>query len=219
MQMGPFGFEIIQSYPLRVITEAVTNAVLHRDYRLQVDIQVRLFSNRVEVESPGVLPHGLTPAMMGQAGSRPRNRTLVDHLREFPSPPNLDGGEGVPMMFQTMEQGNLYPPVFMTQPELGREAVLVRLSNQAKPSAWDQVDDLLKRQASITNPDVRRILHTDNPVAASKLLKTWVDAGLLVLVDAASAKRDRRYQRPGTIQKRAPFPLPDVDGTSSGSSL
>lgn len=212
VQMGPFGFEIVQSYPKRVITEAITNAVLHRDYRLQADIQVRIFSNRIEVESPGVLPHGLTASTLLRAGSRPRNRSLVDHLREFPAPPNLDGGEGVPMMFQTMARGNLYPPIYLTHPELDREAVLVRLSNQAKPSAWDQVDHLLRGKPFITNADVRSILNTDNPIAASRLIRGWVDTGLLVVVDQTASKRDRRYRRPGTSATQ-PFLEPEgLDG-------
>lgn len=210
VQMGPYGFEIVQRYPLRVLTEAITNAVLHRDYRLQADIHIRIFANRVEVESPGLLPHGLTVANLNSAGSHPRNRALVDHLREFPQPPNLDGGEGVPMMFHTMEKGNLYPPVFVSQPEVSQEAVIVRLSNEAKPSAWDQVDELLKRQETIGNADVRRILHTDNPVAASKLLKTWVDAGLLTVADATAAKQQRRYRRPGSPSTSVPLGI-DVD--------
>ncbi len=36
--MGPLGFEIVQKYPVRVLKEAITNAVLHRDYRLPLYI-------------------------------------------------------------------------------------------------------------------------------------------------------------------------------------
>lgn len=50
--------------------------------------------------------------------------------------------------------------------------------------------------------DVKRVgknataLETDDPVRASKLLKEWVDAGLLVVVNPASAKQHRRYALP-----------------------
>ena len=38
----------------------ITNAVLHRDYSITTDIQIRIFDNRVEVESPGKLPGHVT---------------------------------------------------------------------------------------------------------------------------------------------------------------
>lgn len=102
IEKGPLGFELVQKYPLRVLEEAITNAVLHRDYRVQEDVHVRVFDGRVEIESPGRLPSAVTLGNIGVIGSRPRNRDLAAHLREFPMPPNLDAREGVPMMFATM---------------------------------------------------------------------------------------------------------------------
>jgi len=66
--------------------------------------------------SPGVLPGPVTVENLRRVGSQPRNRILVDHLREFAEPPNTDSGEGIPMMFSEMERANLYPPVFLTTP-------------------------------------------------------------------------------------------------------
>jgi ATP-dependent DNA helicase RecG len=195
VQVTPAGFELAQQYPVRVIREAITNAVLHRDYRIQADIHIRIFANRIEIESPGCFPAGVTPANLREAGSRPRNRTLVTHLREFPEPPNLDAGEGVRMMFATMEQSHLYPPVYQTEADLGREAVVVKLLNEAKVSAWDQVETWLKTHDSIGNADLRLILNTDKTVKASKMLRQWVDAGLLVRI--GTSPQNRRYRRKG----------------------
>jgi ATP-dependent DNA helicase RecG len=195
VQVGPLGFEIAQRYPVRVIQEAITNAVIHRDYHISADIHIRIFEDRIEVESPGSLPGAVTTANIGSIGSKPRNRAIVDHLREFPVPPNLDAGEGVPMMRQTMLKSDLYPPVFLNRDRSGKESVLVQLSNQARPSIWDQVEAHLERAGSIVNADVRKLLGTDNPVRASRLLKSWVDLGLLTLVDPDAPKQQRRYQR------------------------
>ena len=197
VQVGPLGFEVAQKYPVRVIQEAVTNAVIHRDYRLSADIHVRIFSDRIEVESPGLLPGPVSIGNLREIGSRPRNRVLVDHLREFPRPPNLDAGEGVRMMFRTMNQASLYPPVFLTEPELKREAVRVFLFNEARPSTWDQVADFIQRHGVIGNREVRELLRSDDPVRASRLLRAWVTRGLLVVVDPSSAKQLRRYRLAG----------------------
>lgn len=197
VQVGPLGFEIAQKYPIRVITEAITNAVIHRDYRISADIHIRVFANRIEVESPGVFPGNVTTYNIGKGGSHPRNRAIVDHLREFSSPPNLDAGEGVRMMIQTMAQSSLYPPLFVTRPYLEKEAVIVILFNELRPSTWDQVHAFLMKHGEIGNAEVRKLLHTDDPVKASRLIKSWADLGLLVVGNPDAAKQHRRYRLPG----------------------
>ena len=188
------GLEIRQRYPRRVIQEAITNAVIHRDYRLSRDIHIRVFANRIEVESPGVFPGAVTAANVREIGSHPRNRALVDHLREFPAPPNLDAGEGVRMMYQTLESEGLYPPVYQAEDELGRESVLVTLLNEARHSEWLLVEDYLKQHDTIRNVDLRRILNCPSPVKASKMLHDWVDKNLLVVANPEQGTRVRRYR-------------------------
>lgn len=99
-RMAASGFAATHVYPERVIKEAITNAVLHRDYRYGKDIQIRIFDSRIEVESPGEFPANITAATINRARSAPRNPSLVTHAREFPNPPNVDAGEGVPMMLK-----------------------------------------------------------------------------------------------------------------------
>ncbi|MEA3255186.1 MAG: helix-turn-helix domain-containing protein [Candidatus Altiarchaeota archaeon] len=57
------GFEQVNvtEYPYEAIREAVTNAVAHRDYMFSgASIRVMIFDDRIEVESPGRLPEGVT---------------------------------------------------------------------------------------------------------------------------------------------------------------
>ena len=77
-----------------MVKEAIVNAVIHRDYRLNRDIFIRIFDDRIEVESPGVFPGSITPANIGRAGSKPRNPLIAQNLREFTVAPNIDAGEG-----------------------------------------------------------------------------------------------------------------------------
>jgi ATP-dependent DNA helicase RecG len=199
VQVGPLGFEIAQQYPVRVIREAITNAVLHRDYSTPGDVHIRVFDDRIEVLSPGGLPGGVTVKNISMAGSRPRNRALVDHLRDFPAPPNLDAGEGVRMMFATMRKAKLYPPLYRVEraPDGDMEAVRVVLFNQSRPSVWEQVEAHLTNHATIGNAEVRALLQSDDPVRASRALKSWVAQGLLVVANPQDSKQRRRYALPG----------------------
>ena len=148
------GFKARYRFPERVIKEAITNAVVHRDYRLNRDIQIRIFDDRVEVESPGRLPGSLTPATIEKTGSVPRNSLLARHLREFPNPPNVDvdvdvdvdAGEGVPMMFAQMEQANLYEPLYREQLGAAVPTLLVTLLNEERPPLWVQVSDWIDQR-------------------------------------------------------------------------
>jgi len=65
-------------YPPDAIREAITNAVVHRDYFSTANVQVRIFDDRIEVWSPGYLPEGLTiEDLKGIHESKPRNILLA----------------------------------------------------------------------------------------------------------------------------------------------
>jgi ATP-dependent DNA helicase RecG len=156
IQMGPLGFEIVQKYPVRVINEAITNAVIHRDYRLPFDITVSIFSDRIEVLSPGLLVGPVTVGNIDQIGTHNRNPNLVGHLREFPEPPNLDAGEGVRMMFGTMLQTGLYPPLYITRPQIEKKRSLstcstktaLRLGSRFPPTLTSMAPSATRKSAS-----------------------------------------------------------------------
>lgn len=188
------GFRSRHLYPERVVKEAIVNAVVHRDYRLNRDIFIRIFDDRIEVESPGVFPANITPANISRAGSRARNPLIALNLREFPVAPNIDAGEGVRMMFAEMASANLYPPQYRLNAEAAIESVTVTLFNLERPSAWDEVSDWIDRGGSIANADVCRIAKVDT-LKASKMLVGWREQGLLTPLPGR-AKRNMAYTKP-----------------------
>ncbi|HEY3326152.1 MAG TPA: ATP-binding protein [Novimethylophilus sp.] len=188
------GFKTKHLYPERVVKEAIVNAVVHRDYRLNRDIFIRLFDDRIEVESPGVFPGNITPANVDKAGSKARNPLIAQNLREFPVAPNIDAGEGVKMMFAEMAQAKLYPPQYRQNTETAIESVTVTLLNLERPTVWDEVSHWIDTHGAIANADLCQIagVHT---LSASRMLKAWVDQGVLVpLPDRA--KRNMAYTKP-----------------------
>jgi ATP-dependent DNA helicase RecG len=51
----------IYNYPPEVIREIIANALAHRNYSMRGDIFINLYSDRLEIHSPGLLPLGVTP--------------------------------------------------------------------------------------------------------------------------------------------------------------
>lgn len=107
-RLGPRGLEKI-TYPHETLHEIVTNAVLHRDYSIQTDIQIRVYDNRIEVESPGKFPGHVTSKnfLDNQAA---RNGKIVRLINKFPNPPNKDVGEGLNTAFAAMKKLRLKEP-------------------------------------------------------------------------------------------------------------
>jgi ATP-dependent DNA helicase RecG len=193
LKMAASGFEAAHIYPERVIKEAITNAVLHRDYRYPRDVLVRIFDNRIEVESPGDFPANITAATIMTSGSVPRNPSLVNGAREFPTPPNVDAGEGVPMMFAEMRAQGLYPPQYAVNRDAAIPSVRVTLLNEQRPPVWEQVSDWVDRHGYVANRDLRQIAGVDT-LEASRTLKSWVERGLLI-ADDSKGKRGTVYRK------------------------
>jgi ATP-dependent DNA helicase RecG len=215
LTLSSSGFRTVHAYPARVVKEAIVNAVIHRDYRLNRDIFVRIFDDRIEVESPGLLPGTITPATIARAGSKARNPLIAVNLREFPDPPNIDAGEGVPMMFAEMAQAELYPPQYRQNTDAAIESVTVTLFNLKRPSAWDEVSDWIDREGAIANADVVRIAGVDT-LKASKMLTGWREQGLLVSLPGR-AKRNMAYTKPSAADSPVSLLSPLEDNNGEGS--
>jgi ATP-dependent DNA helicase RecG len=112
--LGEFGLEAIV-YPDETLHEIVKNAVLHCDYSIVADIQIRVFDNRIEVESPGRLPGHVTPQNI-LATQAARNPKLVRLINKFPDPPNKDVGEGLNTAFEAMTKLRLKTPEIVEGP-------------------------------------------------------------------------------------------------------
>jgi ATP-dependent DNA helicase RecG len=71
-------------YPLDAIREAVVNAVAHRDYTITVtDIELSIYSDRLEVISPGRLPNTVTVEKIRAGYRASRNELMKEILRDY----------------------------------------------------------------------------------------------------------------------------------------
>jgi predicted HTH transcriptional regulator len=67
--------------PRDAVAEAIVNAIVHRDYNSNASVEVRLFSDRLEVWNPGVLPGTLTTESLREDhASVPNNPLIADPM-------------------------------------------------------------------------------------------------------------------------------------------
>jgi len=67
--------------PMTAVTEAIVNAVAHRDYTSNASVQVMLFADRLEISNPGRLPAELTiEKLFVPHTSFPANPLLAESL-------------------------------------------------------------------------------------------------------------------------------------------
>ena len=73
-----------QVYTDDVIREGIVNAVTHRDYLLTgTDIELSVYSDRLEIVTPGHLHNGITPERMRAGARSHRNPLLVHFMRDY----------------------------------------------------------------------------------------------------------------------------------------
>ena len=170
------GFENIQ-YPDETLHEIITNAVLHRDYSIATDIQIRVFDNRVEVESPGKLPGYVTTKNILDSQSA-RNPKLVRIINKFPDAPNKDVGEGLNTAFEAMEKLRLKAPII----EETDTSVLVVIRHERLASPEEIIIEYLQKHDSIKNGLGRKLTGIKSENTMKSVFYRLRDGGFISLV-------------------------------------
>lgn len=94
--------------PLEAIREAIVNALAHRDYSVYTEgmpIQIKIFTNRLEIHSPGGLYGRLTVDQLGHVQPDTRNPVLVTAMELLGMTENRY--TGIPIMQRRMRENNL----------------------------------------------------------------------------------------------------------------
>jgi ATP-dependent DNA helicase RecG len=98
------------AYPLPVVREAIVNAIAHRDYSIRGEgIRLLIFSDRLEIYSPGRLPGHVTLENLKDERYS-RNEAIVAVLSDLGYIERL--GYGIDRMIATMAEAGLPEPIF-----------------------------------------------------------------------------------------------------------
>jgi ATP-dependent DNA helicase RecG len=181
----------IPEYPEEAVREAVVNAVAHRDYSPYVRgsyIQLRLFADRLEVQSPGGLYGTVTEETLEEEQST-RNRVLMRLMEDAHLVENR--GSGIRAMIDAMRRLNLEPPrfqdrrasflvTFRSHTLMGPEAIawLNRFADRPLTDRQRLALVYLRYNEQLTNSDYQRLNHVDS-VTASRELRGLVQSGLV----------------------------------------
>jgi ATP-dependent DNA helicase RecG len=188
--LGPKGLEPV-SYPEVTLHEIITNAALHRDYSIADDIHVRVFDNRIEVESPGKLPAHITPANILEERFG-RNGAIVRWINKFPEPPNKDVGEGLRTAFDAMRSLELKPPEITEK----QNSVLVSVRHERLASPEEVILEYLSKNSEISNSKVRELTGIGSENKVKRIFQKMIKTGDLESIPGRSL-RDTGYRRPG----------------------
>ncbi len=170
-------------YPEEAIHEVICNALLHRDYSINDYVHIRVFDNRIEVESPGRLAGPITIRnILKQRFAR--NKKIVRLIAKFPSPPNKDVGEGLNTAFRSMQLLNL------GKPEISETegSVIVRLKHEPLASKEELILKYLEINEEINNTTARGVCNVQSDSVVRKLFHSMITAGVLEKVPATRGK-------------------------------
>ncbi len=175
-EMKKLGDETLEriTYPPETLHEIITNAVIHRDYSLADDIHIRVFDNRVEVESPGRLPAHITiKNILDERFAR--NPAVVRLLNKFPNPPNKDVGEGLNTAFSAMRKLGLKVPVI----EERDNSLLVQILHEPLASPEVLILTYLEEHDTIRNKIARDICNISGDYIVKDIFNRLTKRGLI----------------------------------------
>jgi ATP-dependent DNA helicase RecG len=187
-RMTPQGLVSIE-YPQETLHEIITNGVLHRDYSIPDDIHIRIYDNRIEVESPGSLPRHITPENILDERFA-RNGNIVRVINKFPNPPNKDVGEGLNTAFRAMKLLQLKEPQIFQR----ESSVLVVIKHEQLASPEEQIMKYLQTHDTITNGEAREICVIREDWRVRTIFSQMVAAGMIEKA-AGSTTRNTVYRK------------------------
>jgi len=187
-RMGDDALEAI-IYPPEALHEIITNAVLHRDYSVADDVHIRIFDNRIEVESPGRLPAHITVKNILEERFA-RNGSIVRILNKFPNPPNKDVGEGLNTAFSAMHKLGLREPLIAEK----ENSVWVVLRHEPLASPEESILEYLETHETINNATARQVSHVAEDHRIRAIFRRMERKGLIRRT-ADSVTSNTRYRK------------------------
>jgi hypothetical protein len=148
-------------YPKRALYEAMGNALAHRDYEVPDPTRLTVFTDRIEIASPGPLPTGvdLEALRSGEAPPKWRNQALAWFFSRLQLA--QAEGQGIPTILRAMRAEGNPPPLFeadqvrvvCTLPAHPRHSALQDLRSAAQALALGELERARSQVEGVLNSD------------------------------------------------------------------
>lgn len=159
--------------PEQVFEEILVNALVHRDYFISASIRLLIFTDRIEIISPGHLPNHLDTEQIRYGLSNLRNPALASHA--FHILPYQGLGSGIPRIieawpqieFQDDRRGNQFRvTIRRSEVQLGgvNEGV-----NEGVNKGVPALLELIRQKPGLRVPDLAQALN-----APPKTIERWI---------------------------------------------
>ncbi|WP_295098642.1 ATP-binding protein [uncultured Fibrobacter sp.] len=157
--------------PATALREALINALCHRDYDIyQCSIGIAIYDDRIEIESPGLLPRELTPKTIKRSHkSYPRNEIVATVLYQITYLEKWGSGikrimdackaENSPQPFWSEEGG--YTVVTFPMNKLNGKVVTQNAPQNVTQNVTQKDDDVPRRQKVEQVVSANSIISTD----------------------------------------------------------
>lgn len=198
MRIRGLAREETTEYPLAVVREAIVNAIAHRDYSIRGEgIRLLMFSDRLEVYSPGRLPGHVTLENIKDERYS-RNEAIVAVLTDLGYIERL--GYGIDRMFAAMQEAGLPAPEFaetaagfrVTLRSAGDDLVSPQPQEQRWHHAFlnerqEAALAFVRQHGRITNSDLQALAPEVHPETIRRDLADLVDKNLLIRIGSKRA--------------------------------
>jgi len=175
-----------------VYSYTIGNAVTHRDYSIRgTDIQIKLFDNRIVVESPGKLP-GLVRADNIRHTHFSRNPKIAEFLKTYSFVKEY--GEGVDRMCKELEAVGLQAPEYYSNAFMLQ--VIIRNANTKRseidaqnPEIGNEKPEIEKIKLSfdVIKSEIEK--HKYNEPTVNNILKIYDEIDTNQIFGASDVKR------------------------------
>lgn len=189
--------------PLVAVREAISNAVVHRDYSISgADIKFAIFDDRIEITSPGLLPKTLDIEDIKMGRSEIRNKMIARFFKEI----NFieEWGTGIRRIIKSCTDAGLEEPEFIETGMFFKVVIKKKSSDKVAISSdkvaisgdkiqlnnkESEIVDYIKDNGRITNKEARELTKLSSS-GVRKIFDVLVQKELII---AVGDKKSRYY--------------------------
>ncbi len=158
--------------PMDAVRELVNNALFHRQYSIAGPIKIALYSDRLEIFSPGHFAGPFIQSSLGDGTSYIRNKVVcfvARHLHLIEK-----RGTGIRLILDTMSAAGLPDPLFKEGPNWFK-VTLIKTGKESSADASTSYEELIlalfERKSLISSADVCKALAVSKATAVGYLGK------------------------------------------------